>query len=211
MSLVIEGLSVARGGVDVIHEAGFRIGAGEFVVIEGASGAGKTTLLRALAGLLPYRGRVIAAGRPALVFQQHALAGRLSAAGNVLVGTLGRVGFVRATLGLWPAGERALAERCLAEVGLGGLGGRRAAALSGGQRQRVAIARALAQRSRVLLADEPVASLDAGNAEAVLTLLKELGRREGLAMLVSLHQGELARRFADRRFYLDGGRVREVA
>jgi phosphonate transport system ATP-binding protein len=88
---------------------------------------------------------------------------------------------------------------------MGGLGARRADRLSGGQRQRVAIARALHQRARILLADEPVASLDPQTAEAVLGLLRDLARREGLALLVSLHQPELAHRFADRLLRLEDG------
>lgn len=207
MSLVLRDVSIDRGGARVVHGVSLRVEPGELVAIEGPSGAGKTSLMRAIAGLLAYEGSIVTAGRPALVFQHHALAGRLSAATNVLVGTLGRVGFLRSTLGLWPTPERALAARCLEQVGLGGFGERRAAHLSGGQRQRVAIARALAQRPSVLLADEPVASLDPANAEAILGLLQAVARQERLAMLVSLHQPELARRFADRILHLSAGRL----
>jgi phosphonate transport system ATP-binding protein len=207
VSLVVDGVSIVRGGAGVVHGVSFRIEPGEVVVIEGQSGSGKTSLMRAIAGLLPYEGRVVAEGRPAMVFQQHALAGRLSAATNVLVGTMGRVGFLRSTFGVWPGAERELAARCLDQVGLSGFDGRRAAHLSGGQRQRVAIARALAQRSRVLLADEPVASLDPANADAILSLLQTLARQERLAMLISLHQPDLARRFADRLLHLSEGRL----
>ena len=203
--LRVEGLRVERGGRAVLSGVTLTVAAGEVVAIEGESGAGKTTLMHAAAGLVPCAGRIMCAGRPAVVFQQHALAGRLSARDNVLVGALARVGFLRATLRLWPGPEAALAEACLDRVGLAGLGPRRAATLSGGQRQRVAIARALAQRAPVLLADEPVASLDPANAEAVLSLLRALAR-DGLAVVVSLHQPELAARFADRCLRLaDGG------
>ncbi|HEY4044537.1 MAG TPA: ATP-binding cassette domain-containing protein [Rhodopila sp.] len=203
--LRVEHLSVDRGGRPILRDVSLRVAPGEMVVIEGESGAGKTTLLRAIAGLLPYDGRVSARVRPAMVFQAHALAGRLSAEANVLVGTLGRIGLARATMRLWPAAERALVRDCLARVGLDGLGRSRADHLSGGQRQRVAIARALAQRAPVLLADEPVASLDPVNADAVLTLLRDLARQQGLAVLLCLHQPELAQRFADRRFRLRQG------
>lgn len=174
---------------------------GKVVAIEGVSGAGKTTLVHAVARLIASTG-CIEGARPAVVSQQRALAPRLTARANVLAGALSRIGFWRATLRLWPAEELALAEDCLAWVGLAGLGQRRADTLSGGQRQRVAIARALAQRAAVLLADEPVASLDPVSAEAILVLLRDLARRDGLAVLVCLHQPELAQRFADRRLLL---------
>ena len=190
-----------RGGRLVMSGVSLMLAPGEVVAIEGASGVGKTTLVHAMARLVASSGR-IEGPRPSVVFQQHALAPRLTARANVLVGALGRVGFWRATLGRWPAGEVAAAEDCLARVGLAGLGRRRADTLSGGQRQRIAIARALAQRAPVLLADEPVASLDPGNAEAILDLLRDLARRDGLAVLMCLHQPDLARRFADRRLAL---------
>jgi phosphonate transport system ATP-binding protein len=120
------------------------------------------------------------------------------------------MGFWRAALRLWPRAEMALAEASLARVGLAGLGGRRADRLSGGQRQRVAIARALHQQSRILLADEPVASLDPALAEDVLSLLQDLARRDRLAVLVSLHQHELAARFADRLLCLEDGCLRQL-
>ena len=205
--LVVEGLGVSLAGRSVLSDVSFAVVPGEVLAVEGASGAGKTTLMRACAGLVPHQGRVRAAARPALVFQHHALARRLSARDNVMVGALGRIGFARAALRLWPAAERALAADCLERVGLGALGRRRADTLSGGQRQRVAIARALMQQAPVLLADEPVASLDPENAEAVLLLLRDLAQRSGLAVLVSLHQPELARRHADRRLRLDAGRM----
>lgn len=206
--LVIQDLSVTLAGRTVLSGVSLMVAPGEVLALEGESGAGKTTLLRAVAGLVLYDGAVQSGGvRPAMVFQHHALARRLSAEANTLVGALGRVGFLRAALRLWPASERALAADCLARVGLPTLAGRRADTLSGGQRQRVALARALMQQAPVLLADEPVASLDPANAEAVLALLCRLARREGLAVLVSLHQTDLARRHADRVLRLRDGRV----
>ncbi|PWS34774.1 phosphonate ABC transporter ATP-binding protein [Falsiroseomonas bella] len=207
--LVVRGLDVTLGGRPVLRGVSLDVAPGEVVALAGLSGSGKTTLLRAIAGLLPAeRGDVIATARPALVFQQHALASRLTARDNVLVGALGRIGFWRAALRLWPRAEVAAAEACLEQVGLVGLGGRRGDRLSGGQRQRVAIARALLQRSAVLLADEPVASLDPETAEGVLALLRDLARRERLVVLVSLHQPDLAARFADRLLRLEDGCLR---
>jgi len=208
-ALIVHDLAVVRGGRLVLSGVSLTVGPGEVVAIEGASGVGKTTLVHAIARLIASTGHIEGA-RPAVVFQQHALAPRLTARANVLVGALSRIGFWRATLGRWPAREVAAAEDCLARVGLAGLGQRRADTLSGGQRQRVAIARALAQRATVLLADEPVASLDPGNAEAILDLLRGLARRDGLAILVCLHQPELARRFADRRLALGAAGLRPV-
>jgi phosphonate transport system ATP-binding protein len=208
--LLVQGLAVALAGRPILSGIDLEVAPGEVVALQGASGSGKTTLLRAIAGLLPCRGEVVSgAARPALVFQQHALASRLTARGNTLVGALGRLGFWRAALGLWPAAEVTAAEACLARVGLAGLGEIRADRLSGGQRQRVAVARALLQGAPVLLADEPVASLDPANAEAVLGLLRDLARGQGLSVLVSLHQPDLARRFGDRRLLLVDGRLEE--
>lgn len=203
--LVVRGLGVTLGGRAVLREVSLDVEPGEVVALAGVSGAGKTTLLRALAGLQAASGTIVAGSQPALVFQQHALANRLSARDNVLVGGLGRIGFWRAALRLWPRAETQQAEAHLARVGLATLGARRADQLSGGQRQRVAIARALHQRARILLADEPVASLDPATAEEVLRLLCDLARQDGLALLVSLHQPELARRFADRLLRLEDG------
>jgi len=206
--LVVRGLGATLGGRAVLRDVSLDVAEGEVVALTGASGAGKTTLLRAIAGLLPATGTILAGGQPAIVFQQHALANRLTARDNVLVGGLGRIGFWRAALRLWPRAERGSADACLARVGLEGLGARRADRLSGGQRQRVAIARALHQRARILLADEPVASLDPGLAAGVLALLRDLARRDRLAVLVSLHQHDLAGRFADRTLHLEDGCLR---
>ena len=208
--LVVRGLGVVLGGRAVLDGIALDVAAGEVVALSGISGAGKTTLLRAIGGLQAATGSILAGGQPALVFQQHALANRLTARDNVLVGALGRIGFWRAALRLWPAAERQGAEACLVRVGLAGLGERRSDRLSGGQRQRVAIARALHQRARVLLADEPVASLDPVTAEEVLGVLRDLARRDGLAVLVSLHQPELAQRFADRLLNLEDGCLRHM-
>ena len=210
VAISVQGLGASLGGRVVLRDISLDLAAGEMVALIGPSGAGKTTLLRAMAGLLPSSGKLMAQGQPALVFQQHALASRLPARDNVLGGGLGRMGFWRAALRLWPRAEIVLAEASLARVGLAGLGGRRADRLSGGQRQRVAIARALHQQSRILLADEPVASLDPALAEDVLSLLQDLARRDRLAVLVSLHQHDLAARFADRLLCLEDGCLRQI-
>lgn len=209
--LRLSGISVALGGAPVLRDVSVCVAPGEIVALQGPSGSGKTTLLRVAAGLVPAIG-VIAVGddtkaRPALIFQHHALAARLSVLNNVLIGSLSRIGLLRTILRLWPQSEIDFAEACLAKVGLAGFGARRADTLSGGQRQRVAIARALAQRAGVLLADEPVASLDPESADLVMSLLRNLAHNEGLAILVSLHQPDLARLYADRSLRIADGRI----
>lgn len=192
---------------------------GTFTVLLGPSGAGKSTLLRSLNGLVPLSsGAVIAEGigrleartlrghrrRTGMVFQQHQLIGRLSALANVLIGRLGHHGALR-TLLPFAAAEKRQALAALARVGLLEVALRRVDQLSGGQQQRVGIARALVQAPTLVLADEPVASLDPATAERVLGLLHGICRQDGLSAIVSLHQVGLARRFADRIVGITGG------
>ncbi|HLL09549.1 MAG TPA: phosphonate ABC transporter ATP-binding protein [Rubrivivax sp.] len=193
-----------------------------FTVLLGASGAGKSTLLRCLNGLVrPSAGRVMAPGvgdiahsaalrlhrrQTGMVFQQHHLIGRLSVLDNVLTG---RLGFhaTWATLRPWSRAERALALAAIDRVGLLEQALRRADQLSGGQQQRVGVARALVQAPRILLADEPIASLDPATAERLLTMLHGICKSDGLTAVVSLHQLEFARQFADRIVGLRHGAV----
>ena len=196
--------------------------AGAVTVLLGASGAGKSTLLRCLNGLVrPSAGRVIAADagdiagaaarrqhrrRTGMIFQQHQLIGRVSVLGNVLTGRLGYHSWVRTLLPFGRA-ERLAALAALDRVGLLETALRRADQLSGGQQQRVGIARALVQQPRLILADEPVASLDPASGVRVLALLAAICREDGLTAIVSLHQLDFARRFADRIVALAAGAV----
>jgi phosphonate transport system ATP-binding protein len=132
-----------------------------------------------------------------MVFQQHQLIGRLSVLSNVLTGRLGYHSTWRTLLPL-AADDRRLALNCLERVGLLDFALRRADSLSGGQQQRVGIARALAQQPFMVLADEPVASLDPATATNVLKLLRDVCKLDGIAAVISLHQLQLAKRFADR-------------
>jgi phosphonate transport system ATP-binding protein len=205
-----------------------KVAAGEMVALIGPSGSGKSTLLRTLPGLVCIdggAGRVEAFGRPVqadgradarvrearrrigFVAQQFNLVGRLSLYGNVLVGALGRVPAWRGLLGVWPRGERARAMAALERVGLAEVAGQRAGTLSGGQQQRGAVARALLQGAEVLLADEPVASLDPVAARKVMELLKGLNARDGLTLVVSLHQVDYALRYCRRVVALKAGRI----
>jgi len=197
---------------------------GELCALIGANGTGKSTLLRCLLRLVePDSGMVEVLGRDprrlggrelralraraGFVFQRHNLVPRLSALSNVVHGAIGRAGARAWHQALAPQALRAEAMGCLAEVGLAELALRRADALSGGQSQRVAIARALMQRPDLLLADEPVASLDPAAGREVMELLSGLARRRGITVLFTTHHMEHATAFADRIVGLRGGAV----
>ena len=203
LAISVQGLGASLGGRVVLRDISLDVAAGEMVALIGPSGAGKTTLLRAMAGLLPSSGKLMAQDQPALVFQQHALASRLTARDNVLVGGLGRMGFWRAALRLWPRAEMALAEASRARVGLAGFGGRRADRLSGGQRQRVAIARATVMRPAVILADEPTGNLDRATGEEVVRLLEELNA-QGVTLIVVTHDQSMGAKARRQVMMLDG-------
>jgi phosphonate transport system ATP-binding protein len=215
---VYPGRTVGLDGIDL------DLPAGEFVALIGPSGAGKSTLLRCLNGLVaPTAGDVSVDGvsvggastdelrrvraRIGFVFQQFNLLRRLSVLENVLVGRLARIPTFRSLLALFPAADVARAHAVLDRVGLEGLANRRVDTLSGGQQQRVAIARALVQDPRVLLADEPMASLDPALAHTVLALLRRISEEDGLTVVTSLHVLELARLYGRRVVGLRAGRV----
>ncbi|WP_380161198.1 phosphonate ABC transporter ATP-binding protein [Kineococcus sp. R86509] len=197
---------------------------GEVVVLLGLSGSGKSTLLRHLDGLeFPTSGTVrvldqdvpalapgalrALRGRVAMIFQQFELVPSLTVLENVLTGALGRLRGPR--LGLWtyPRAAKLTALNHLDRVGLLEKAYQRADQLSGGQQQRVAIARALMQDPEVLLADEPVASLDPESSDQVMALIREIAAERGLTVVCSLHQVDLALGWADRIVGLRGGEV----
>jgi phosphonate transport system ATP-binding protein len=213
---------VYPNGTRALSPCSTSFSAGAFTVFLGASGAGKSTLLRALNGLVrPSGGLVHVEGvgaltdaravhahrrRTGMVFQQHQLIGRLSVLDNVLMGRLGYHGSLR-TLLPFSAHEKRLALDVIERVGLIDYALRRADQLSGGQQQRVGIARALVQRPNLILADEPVASLDPASADRVLGLLHNICKTDGVAAIVSLHQLDFARRYADRIVGLSQGEI----
>lgn len=218
-----EALEVTYGnGARALQPTSLSFMQGEFVVLLGASGAGKSTLLRSLNGLVkPSTGHVVATSigdlsdsallrrhrrQTGMVFQQHHLIGRQSVLANVLMGRLGYHSAL-ATLSPWSRLEKESALAALDRVGLIDQALNRADQLSGGQQQRVGIARALVQQPKVLLADEPVASLDPATAERLLELLHSICRSDGLTLVVSLHQVEFARQFADRIVGLQAGAI----
>ncbi|HFH4500010.1 TPA: phosphonate ABC transporter ATP-binding protein [Pseudomonas aeruginosa] len=212
------------------------IQAGEMVALIGASGSGKSTLLRHVAGLarcdrdnggsIDVLGRRLqASGRLSgevrrlradigYIFQQFNLVNRLSVLDNVLLGFLGRMPRWRGSLGLFSAEQKRQALEALARVGLADLAGQRASTLSGGQQQRVAIARALTQKAEVILADEPIASLDPESARKVMDILADINRHladinrhDGKTVVVTLHQVDYALRYCPRAVALKGGRI----
>lgn len=222
--LVLRHVSKAYGSVRALDDVSFSVGPGEFAALLGPSGAGKSTVFRCLTrlaaaddGTIEVHGQAMqtlsgAALRDArraigLIFQQHNLIGRLSAMNNVLTGRLAHVPTWRVLGRRFATDDRQAALACLDRVGLLDKAYVRADALSGGQQQRVAIARVLAQEGRIVLADEPVASLDPESARLVLATLRNVARDQGIAVLCSLHQVELAREFADRLIGLKAGRI----
>jgi phosphonate transport system ATP-binding protein len=204
-----------------LQEINLSVPSGQFLIILGSSGAGKSTLMRILNGLeLPSRGRVIIDGielkpqnlkairtRIGVVFQQFNLVDRLNVMTNVLVGRLGRRHWLLSSLFLFPKSDMRLAHWALARVGLVDKAWARADQLSGGQQQRVGIARALAQEPNLILADEPVASLDPVTSVEIMSLLKEICREQGITIVANLHQLEYARDYADRIIGLNQGRI----
>jgi phosphonate transport system ATP-binding protein len=197
---------------------------GEIVGIIGRSGAGKSTLLRLINRLIePSEGKIISDGidvttlrgrdlrawraRTAMIFQQFHLVNRLDVLTNVMCGRLYETSTLRALLRWFTPTERALALRALDRLGMADVAMSRADALSGGQQQRVAIARALMQRPRILLADEPIASLDPMNAKIVMDAMAEINRHDGITVLTSLHTLETARTYCRRIIGMSAGRI----
>ncbi|MCG8548187.1 MAG: phosphonate ABC transporter ATP-binding protein [Alphaproteobacteria bacterium] len=210
-------------GVRALRQTEIGFAPRDLTVILGRSGAGKSTLLRTLNMLVaPTNGRVMVDGvgclddraalrahrrGTAMIFQQHQLLSRMTSLQNVLTSRLPRYSWWRSLLPM-PESEKRWALECLDRVGLLDKALERCDALSGGQQQRVGIARALAQEPRLILADEPVASVDPAAAEHILRTLRDICRQDGIPAIVSLHQLELAKAFADRIVGLaDGGVV----
>jgi phosphonate transport system ATP-binding protein len=214
---------VFAGNVVALDGVSFALEPGSFTAVLGPSGAGKTTLLRSILRLVPSKGQVwvdgedLTAASPArlremrgqiaLIGQQFPLVRRQTALVNTLAGRLREVPLWRCVLSWYPDALLAEGLSSLARVGLLDHAFRRADHLSGGQQQRVAVARALTQRARLVLADEPVSSLDPESAGLVLELFRSLCHDGGLTVLCNLHQVELARTFADRVLGLHAGRV----
>jgi phosphonate transport system ATP-binding protein len=226
--LSIRNASKTFGQRRALDGVSLEVAPGEMIALIGPSGSGKSTLLRSISALQtidPGPGRILAFGGPVqengrlsrdvrrvrtrigLIFQQFNLVGRLSLFTNVALGSLGRVGPLRGVSGAWPKETKTAAMAALARMGVAEYAGQRANTLSGGQQQRGAIARALVQQAQIVLADEPVASLDPVSARRVMEALKTLNREDGLTVVVTLHQVDYALRYCDRVVALKAGRI----
>ncbi|CAB3761739.1 phosphonate ABC transporter ATP-binding protein [Paraburkholderia humisilvae] len=215
-------------GRKALDEIDLRVEPGEMVALIGASGSGKSTLLRHIAGFtasdaqpsqieilgrpIQQNGRIVREVRRirrdiGFVFQQFNLVGRMTVETNVLVGALARLPLWRRLTGMFPRGERELTLAALREVGIGDHLRERASNLSGGQQQRAAIARTLVQQARIILADEPIASLDPESSRRVMDMLRKLNTEHRLTVLVSLHQVDIAMQYCPRTIALRRGKV----
>jgi phosphonate transport system ATP-binding protein len=222
--LVVEGLTCRFGAKAAIDNASFSVTPGSFVGVIGRSGAGKSTLLRSINRLSPVSGGRIRYGdlevtalhgrelrrwraRSAMIFQQFNLVGRLDVLTNVLMGRLAEVPSWRSLAQLWPAKDVAVAMSALEQFDIAALAAQRADQLSGGQQQRVAIARALVQEPDIILADEPIASLDPRNTKIVMDALLRINRHFGITVMCNLHSLDLARSYCDRLIGMASGRI----
>jgi phosphonate transport system ATP-binding protein len=218
-------------GSPVLDNLTFSLNRGEMVALIGASGSGKSTLIRTLAGLVATdgqknadHGRIVVLGEPVhdngrshrsrdfrarigVIFQQYNLVPRLSVLTNVCLGLLGKVSTIRGTFGRFSDGDKRKVMHALARVGIAEHALKRASDLSGGQQQRAAIARTLVQGVDLLLADEPIASLDPASARRVMELLADMNRNDGLTVFVSLHQVEYALKYCSRTIALRAGKI----
>jgi phosphonate transport system ATP-binding protein len=222
--LVVDELTCRFGTMVAVDKASFAIAPGGFVGVIGRSGAGKSTLLRMINRLAqPSSGRILFndvdvtalrgselrqwRARSAMIFQQFNLVGRLDVLTNVLMGRLADIPSWRSLTQLWPDEDKAIAMSALEQFDMASLAAQRADQLSGGQQQRVAIARALVQEPDLILADEPIASLDPRNTRIVMDALLRINKHFGITVICNLHSLDLARTYCDRLIGMSAGRV----
>lgn len=223
--LIIENLTkIYDNGFKALDNLSFEVPDGQFVALIGLSGSGKSTLLRCINRLIePTEGRIIWNGlditaisdeeirylrrRIGMIFQQFNLVKRSSVINNVLAGRLGYTNPIYSLFNYFPSEDKIKALNNLDRVGIANQAYKRASELSGGQQQRVAIARALMQDPELMLADEPVASLDPATSHSVMKYLEVLNKEDGLTVLCSLHFLSLARTYSDRVIALKDGKM----
>ncbi|RNF39861.1 phosphonate ABC transporter ATP-binding protein [Planococcus salinus] len=210
--------------VEALTNISLSLNKGDFVCVLGKSGAGKSTFIRTINGLQkPTGGEIYFDGQPisllkeeqlrkvrrqtGMIFQHFSLVPRLTVMQNVLTGMFGYRSSFKNLIGWFTKEELDLAKRVISEVGLSDMATRKVERLSGGQKQRVGIARALAQQPKVLLGDEPVASLDPGTSNRIFTLLTEMHNRLDLLTIINVHDIELAKRYATRIVALKDGKL----
>jgi len=222
--LVLEGVTKRFGAVRAVDDVSLHIARGQFVGIIGRSGAGKSTLLRVVNRLNdPSSGRISWDGsdvtelrgqalrnwrqRCAMIFQQFNLVGRLDVLTNVLMGRLNQRNTVATLMKLFSREDRMMAIAALEQLDMGDYLAQRAETLSGGQQQRVAICRALVQEPDIILADEPIASLDPRNTAVVMDALARINREYGITVLCNLHDLDIATEYCGRLIGMKAGRV----
>ena len=219
----IRGLVKRYGDFEALKGVDLSVAEGEFLVVLGPSGAGKSTLLRCINRLTaPTEGEIRVGGNltsdnreglrklrrdVAMIFQHYNVVPRITVLKNVLTGRLGSVPAPLSWLQIFPQRDLEIAYECLRRVELDNKANARTDKLSGGQKQRVGIARALAQQPKIILADEPVSSLDPKTSRTVLSYLKQANRDLGITVVCNLHQVEYAREFAERIVGVSAGRV----
>ena len=213
--ITVDGLTKRFGETVALDDVSFEIPQGEFVIVLGVSGSGKSTLLRCMNALeTPTEGEIRIDETPvtdprddvAMIFQQHNIIGQMNAYSNALTGSLSRNTFLDSLLQRQSEADKLQALDALDTVGLLDEAQQRASQMSGGQQQRVGIARALVQDPTILLADEPVASLDPGSSQQVMGYLRTAANERDLTAVISLHQVNLARKFGERFIGLRDGR-----
>jgi phosphonate transport system ATP-binding protein len=222
--LELTGLTKKFGEKAAVADVSLQIGEGAFIGVIGRSGAGKSTVLRMINRLVdPTSGKITFGGADitalkgqtlrdwrsdcAMIFQQFNLSGRLDVLTNVMMGRLNKVSTAGSLLRLWSEKDKAIALSALEQFDIANLAAQRADSLSGGQQQRVAIARALVQEPKLILADEPIASLDPRNTKIVMDGLKRINKDYGITVLCNLHSLDLARTYCDRLVGMAAGRV----
>lgn len=222
--LEIKNLTVEYGNFRAIDNISFTVKDGEFVAVIGSSGGGKSSLMKAINLLVkPKSGSIKIDGEEmtelssrklrmkrrkiGFVFQDYNLIDRLSVIENVLTGRLGYKSSLKSLLGIFSKEEYKNAEKALEKVGLSEKLFVRGDELSGGQKQRVAIAKALVQEPKIILADEPVASLDVNSSKIIMEYFKEINRVQGITVIINIHDVNIALKYADRVIALKKGKI----